>query len=197
MSDIRADADGYCYVLRTCRADMTSYGGFVWPESGPVSCPDWQPTAECGNGLHGLLWGEGEGPLLDWNVDAKWLVVRVMVSSIIGLGGKVKFPAGDVVFCGDRLGATSDIIARGANPERCVGGTATAGYHGTATAGDRGTATAGEYGTATAGDGGTLIVKWFDLQAGRFRTAVAYIGEDGIKPNVAYRVQDGKFVEVQ
>ncbi len=27
-------------MVRTVNADMTSYGGFVWPESGPVECPD-------------------------------------------------------------------------------------------------------------------------------------------------------------
>ncbi|WP_445081510.1 DUF7666 domain-containing protein [Martelella alba] len=42
-------------VLRTCNSDMTSRNDFVWPESGLVECPDWEPTEECGNGLHGLL----------------------------------------------------------------------------------------------------------------------------------------------
>lgn len=46
-------------VLRTCAADLTSYGGFQWPESGPVESPDWNPIAECGNGLHGWL-GAGD-----------------------------------------------------------------------------------------------------------------------------------------
>jgi len=63
-------------ILRTCNADMTSYGGFVWPESGPVEAPDWEPTYECGHGLHGLLWGEGNSGLLDTSDDAKWLVVE-------------------------------------------------------------------------------------------------------------------------
>ena len=46
-------------ILRTCNADMTSYGEFVWPELGYVEAPDWEPTETCGNGLHGFLWGEG------------------------------------------------------------------------------------------------------------------------------------------
>lgn len=40
-------------VLRACKADMSSYNDFVWPTIGPVKCPDWEPTDECGNGLHG------------------------------------------------------------------------------------------------------------------------------------------------
>jgi len=69
-------------------------------------------------------------------------------------------------------------------------GTATAGYRGTATAGDGGTATAGDDGTATAGDYGTVIITWHD--AARRRLAIGYVGEDGIEPNVAYRLSNGK-----
>ena len=44
-------------VLRTCNPDMTSYGGFKWPESGPVEAPaEW--------------WGKGPKPIdlvLGWD----------------------------------------------------------------------------------------------------------------------------------
>jgi hypothetical protein len=215
-------------VMRTCAADMSSSRGFVWPESGPVACSDWSPVAECGNGLHGLLWGAGDGSLLDWSSDAKWLIVSVDADCVVDLRGKVKFPAGEVVHCGDRLSATTFISA---DPRACAvvggtatagdSGTATAGYRGTATAGDRGTATAGDRGTATAGEGGTatagyggtatageggtatagyggeLRIRWYSQKAGRYRTAIAYVGERGIKPNVAYRLDDNhEFVEV-
>ena len=151
------------YILRTCGPDLRSYGGFQWPESGPVSAPDWRASPECGYGLHGLAMGEGNGILLDWNAGARWLVAEVDAETVIDLGGKVKFPAAIVVYCGDRAGAVADIVARGADPAKMVGGTATAGaggtamvgYRGTATAGEYGTATAGYRGTATAGDGGT------------------------------------------
>jgi hypothetical protein len=141
-------------VLRTCSADMTSHGGFRWPESGSVECSDWIPEPVCGYGLHGLLWGEGDGSLLDWASDAKWLVVEVDAGGVVDLKGKVKFPRGSVVHCGDRLSATAYLSER-APGRAIVGGTATAGDHGTATAGDHGTATAGYGGTATAGDRGT------------------------------------------
>jgi hypothetical protein len=145
----------YVHVLRTCAADMTAHGGFRWPEAGPVEAPDWRDDGECGGGLHGLLRGEGNGGLLDWSPDARWLVVRVLASDVRDLVGKVKFPRGEVVHCGDRLSATAAIAALHPEVRAIVGGTATAGYGGTATAGDLGTATAGYGGTATAGDLGT------------------------------------------
>ncbi len=73
-------------------------------------------------------------------------------------------------------------------------GTATAGYRGTATAGIHGTATAGIHGTATAGNSGMLQIYYYD-QNNRRRLAVAYVGEDGIRPTVKYRLDDSaKFV---
>jgi hypothetical protein len=35
------------------------------------------------------------------------------------------------------------------------------------------------------------------LRAGRYRTSVAYTGEDGILPGTAYRITSGKFVAVK
>jgi hypothetical protein len=144
-------------VLRTCAADLTSHGGFRWPKSGPVECPDWKRIAECGNGLHGLLWGEGGGELLDWDPDAKWLVVEVEAASIVKIdAAKVKFPRGVVVFCGDRKGATDYLAARApASIKAIVGGTSTSGYLGTSTSGYRGTSTSGYLGTSTSGYRGT------------------------------------------
>ena len=40
-----------------------------------------------------------------------------------------------------------------------------------------------------------MAVKWFDGQ--RSRLAIGYIGEDGLAPGVAYRVESGKFVAVK
>src|SRR5690606_32571503 len=147
-----ADMSDMVLVMRTCDADMTSYGGFRWPESGPVEAPDWDPWPVCGHGLHGLLWGVGDGVLLDWSLGARWLVVEVDGDSVVDLGGKVKYPRGVVVHCGDRFSATKYIVENGADPARVVGYTATAGDGGTATAGDRGSATAGNDGTSTAGE---------------------------------------------
>ena len=137
------------YGLRTCNANGTAYGGFVWPEKGLVECPDWKPTANCGNGLHALLNGQGNAALINRG-DVRWQLVGF--DEYVDLGGKVKFPRCEVA-SGSQVAVTTAL----AGLCGVVGhyGTATAGYLGTATAGVGGTATAGDYGTATAGDGGT------------------------------------------
>ena len=167
-------------VLRTCKADMTSTNNFRWPDSGPVECPDWKPTAECGHGLHGWLWGEGDGPLGNWSSNAKWLVVRVAKADMIDLKGKVKFPRGVVEFCGERLAATQYLAAHGAAGRAIVGHTATAGNSG----------------TATAGRNGVLAIAWWDDAAQRRRVAIGYVGENGIEPATRYRLDaKGNFIK--
>ena len=185
-------------VLRCCRADMTSHGDFRWPESGPVEATDWSPVAECGQGLHGWLWGEGDVTAagdVHGLPDARWLVVRVLLADIVDLGGKVKYPRGEVVLCGTAAEATEYILAHGGTGRAIIGGTATAGARGTATAGARGAATAGDDGTATAGYAGTIQLSLWDAVARRRRIITGYIGEDGLEPGVAYVLDDaGEFV---
>ena len=231
------------YILKTVQADGSAYGNFQWPlEVGAeVVAPDWDPTPDCGGGLHGLLNGVGNGGLLDWGDGAVWVVAKVpKKAQLIDLGDKVKVSRCKVVFVGNQLSATSFLqengcdgpivgatVVAGNNGIATAGdrgtatagdcgtatagdygtaiagdrgtatagycGTATAGYYGTATAGYRGTATAGDCGTATAGYRGTIQIRWWD--GNRSRTAVGYVGENGILPNVAYRVENGVFVE--
>ncbi|WP_319111754.1 hypothetical protein [Pseudomonas aeruginosa] len=178
--------------MRTCSADLTSHGGFQWPDKigAVVEAPDWKKDNKCGHGLHGWLFGQGDHGCSSTvgEADAKWLVVEVGLSDLIALGGKVKFPRCTIRHIGDRASATQFLIAnepraagvavigatlQAGDKELCqVGayGTATAGDEGTATAGDKGTATAGDEGTATAGDEGTAT-------AGRWGTATA--GDEG------------------
>ena len=116
--------------------------------------------------------GEGNGALFNWDGDATWQVVAVLEKDIVDLGGKIKFPRGNVVFSGSREGATNFLLANGGFGRAVIGagvsnlnpnshvlagdhGTANAGRYGTANAGNYGTATADEKGTATAGFGGT------------------------------------------
>ena len=230
-------------VLKSINADLTSYNGFKWKEKGIVKCKDFKDTKECGNGLHGFLWGEGDGSLANWNKDAKWLVLKVDKDSIIDLDGKVKFPSCNVVFCGNRKDATDYIILNGAKGSVIASfvisgdygtstsgdygtsisghyGTSISGYWGTSTSGDNGTSTSGDYngtsisgdrgtsisgdhgtstsgyyGTSTSGDRGTLVIKYCDNY--RYKVAVAYIGENGIEPNVAYKLDENhNFVKV-
>jgi len=155
--------NGYVLVLKSVKADMTAYNGFLWPKKGKCVAPDWMPTIDCGNGLHGWKWGEGNASLRVKSEDAKWLVLSVEESTIIDLNGKVKFPECEVVFVGECHEAVLIIQSCAPDGNKCIfgtatagdGGTATVGYGGTATAGDGGTATAGYGGTATAGYGGT------------------------------------------
>ncbi len=104
-------------VIRTVDKNLQSLGGpegkgrgFQWPSTGPVACSDWDPKPECGNGLHGLLWGEGDWSLLSYADDAVWLLVEVLKTDIVSLGQKVKFPKGEVVFSGGRADAITKIL---------------------------------------------------------------------------------------
>ncbi len=161
-------------VLRACNEDMSSKNNFKWPTSGVVECPDWDPVPECGNGLHGWLYGHGDGSANDyWAENDKWLVVSVETSTIVRLEGKVKFQKGDVLFCGDRKSATDFLMKHEPSSlkQHIIGAfvtvgdnqTATTGYKGTSNSGnlgisissDDGTSTSGNYGTSTSGNYGT------------------------------------------
>lgn len=154
-------------MLKTCDSDGRAFGGYVWPDVGQVAEPkNWDSRPECGNGLHGLLWGEGDSDLFDWSQDAVWIVAEVDTDEIIDLGGKIKVPRALVVFRGDREGATRYLYENG-GAGRAIAGltlevgdgeTAVVGDYGVAKAGNRGTAIAGYGGCATAGDGGNASV---------------------------------------
>jgi hypothetical protein len=229
--------------LRTVNQDGTAYNNFKWPTLGFVEAPDWEPTEECGNGLHGYLKGCGNAEQIKWN--GLFQVVKVIEKEIVQLDGKVKFPRCEVIFTGSQKEAT-DILQKeypglpiigatvvvgdnlvavsgvrgtataGNNGTATAGedgtatagdeGKATAGGYGTATAGDNGTATAGDFGTATVGNGGTatagyygtatageygrLSILYWDNNAKRYREIIGYVGENGIEPNIAYKLND-------
>ena len=194
-------------VLRSNTANDTSYNDFQWPHIGHVSAPDWNPKPVCGYGLHGALWGVGDGNLFRFEESAIWKVVEVESAAIVNLGGKVKFPECTIVHSGTQKTAT-DFLKKFAPPEaQIIGATATAGYQGTAIAGDYGTAIAGDYGTATAGyrgtatagyrgtaaagQGGIIQLWFFDEVSNRRRAVTGYVGENGVKPNTGYRLFDG------
>jgi hypothetical protein len=159
------------------------------------------------------------------DAETRWRVVKVLAGDVVDLGAKVKVPRGEVVYFGDRDGAVVYLDARGAAgmpvvyATRTSGyggtstsgdegtstsgdegtstsgywGTSTSGYGGTSTSGDGGTSTSGYGGTSTSGDWGTLILFRWDGQ--RRRVHVAHVGEDGIEPNVPYRLDGaGNFV---
>jgi len=102
---------GKVLILRNCNSDMTSYKGFIWPKSGPVEAPDWNPKPECGGGLHGLLWGDGDWSLLRDNPDTIWQVVEVEETDLVKIDEqKVKFHKGKVIFAGDMGRAITNVL---------------------------------------------------------------------------------------
>ena len=203
---------GKVLCLRTCHKDLTSHGGFQWSGEGEVRCPDWSSEPECGHGLHGLLWGQGNGDLLNWSADAVWLVVEVDFEAIVDLGGKVKFPVCRVVYSGDRRAATDLIHQRAPNGTTVVGVTLTGGkdsiltggYGSTLTGGNDSTLTGGDGSTLTGGNdsiltggkdsiltggyGSTLTFRYWDESSSRNRIVTCYPGEDGIEVNQPYRL---------
>jgi len=101
-------------VLRSSDSGGLSHDGFQWPEKGICEAPDFEPTAKCGNGLHGLLWGTGDTSLYNWSSTATWQVVEVKETDLIDIGGdKVKFPRGKVVCSGSREKAWDFLMKNG------------------------------------------------------------------------------------
>ena len=97
------DESGRVLGLKVLGRDRRTYGGFLWPESGVVECPDWSPVAECGNGLHfwplGLSVGDGATP----EYSQPWIVVACKPEGVIDLGGKAKAKTVEVILSGSYL----------------------------------------------------------------------------------------------
>jgi hypothetical protein len=87
-------------VMRTVDKSLKSYNGFTYPEKGLVKCPDWKPSQQCGNGLHGLLWGHGSFNIPTDNVLFQLIEVEDTPDNLIEFDGKCKFREGEVVFTG-------------------------------------------------------------------------------------------------
>ncbi len=96
----------FVYVLRANTPENTSYGGFQWPESGIVTCPDWKRNYKCGNGLHGFL------PDQQFNIGLssceddgspfnKFLLLKVASKDLVRVDCKVKFSKGEIIKIGD------------------------------------------------------------------------------------------------
>ncbi|TKI03547.1 hypothetical protein [Martelella alba] len=119
--------------------------------------------------------------------DAKWLVCAVEADKYIDLDGKVKFPSVDVVYCGDREGAIAYLVENGGAGKAIVFSTLTGGDYSTLTGGYRSTLTGGD-------DSVLIIQRW---NGKRYKYEIANVGENGIKPNTEYRLdEDGEFIEV-
>ena len=203
-------------VLRTCCKDLTSRNGFQWAGVGETTtAPDWNNNSKCGGGLHGWLYGAGDHSCSNYmDADSAWMVLEVVTEDIVMLDGKCKFPSAKTVFVGGRKEAAEYLLAnepRSANVGIIgriaevvdngvlTGGnyaTLTGGNYATLTGGDGATLTGGYGATLTGGDGAELRIRYLDSKAGRYRTAIAYVGEDGIEAGVAYRLnKHHKFIK--
>jgi hypothetical protein len=112
QEDVAEDFAPDSYCIRSCGPNGESYGGFRWPLAvgAIVTCPDWLPHPECGNGLHGLLDGLGDWSLIDDTPGRVWQVIGVSRSEVIEINDfKVKFPRGKVAYSGTAIGAMSFI----------------------------------------------------------------------------------------
>ena len=184
-------------VLKAVSSDMKSYGGFQWPGVGGVAvADDWDASPTCGGGLHGWLNGVGDASCQSWSKspDAKWLVLSVDTETLVDLWGKVKFPEAEVVHVGDKKSAGDVILATGfIGPvigATVTGGchaTVTGGYGATVTGGYGATVTGGHRATVTGGHGAILLLSFY---SDRKRVVTAYVGENGIKPNTPYRLNE-------
>jgi len=186
-----APKKGCVLVLKSLAANLVAaHNRFQWPEKGQVFCPDWKPTKECGNGLHGWKWGEGDAGLRCKDDDAKWLILSVVESDIIDLTDKVKFPQCEVVYCGTRDEAVQIIQHYAPAGNKCVYGTSTSGHRGTSTSGDRGTSTSGMW--------GFIAIEFWDKDNEVYRKKMAQIDGINFLPGVKYRLNsDNEFEEVK
>ena len=174
------DNDGYVLLVKCVTSDMTSYGGFAWPESGPVKPDAWSRKATCeSGGLFGWPLGIGVGLGKDIIPNGRWLVFRAKPENVINIEyGKAKAVPGEdgslpeVVYCGTMAGAMlmtmkhrqawiehasrGSASASGDNGSASVSGyrgsASASGYNGSASAsGDNGSASAsGDRGSASA-----------------------------------------------
>jgi len=90
----------------------------------------------------------------------------------------------------------NDATVTGGNDATVTGGNdakVTGGNYAKVTGGDAAKVTGGNYAKVTGGDAAQLRCEWHDGK--RYRTAVAYVGED-VEAGVTYRVENGKFVKV-
>ena len=210
--------------LRVNAADMSSFWrpSFVWPSEGEVVAPDWDPKPVCGYGLHGLVWGQGDIGLFGSRANPKWIVFEAELEEGVNLGDKYKFPRGRVVHVSDEVSSAANymyhhggrecgraipfVTLTGGYRATLTGGyraTLTGGNGATLTGGNRATLTGGDWATLTGGDRATLTGGNGAVFICRHHTAdkivltTAVVGQEDIKPGVAYRVTDGKFVAVK
>jgi len=200
--------------MKVVGPDMRSYGGFLWPESGYVEAPDWDPQPACGRGLHGWLNGQGDYTCQSFTeIDgAKWLILEV--DNFIDLVGKVKFQSCTVVHCGTRQTATNYLLQAGisgpiigvtisggdgSTVSGVDGSTVSGGPNSRVSGGDGSTVSGGPNSRVSGGDGSTVsggTGSVLILRDCNYSPKTATVGENGILPDTPYILKDGVFTRV-
>jgi hypothetical protein len=215
------DFEPDAFVIRTCAADGTSCGNFRWPldVGAVVVCPDWQPTAKCGHGLHGLLDGIGDWSLIDGATDRVWQIIGVLRAETVRIDdGKVKFPRAKIAYSGSAPGAFGFIqkhtvaaiqsLAKGNTATGDRGHAAATGYgghaaatgyygHAAATGKNSIAASVGFEGTAQGALDTWIVLAAYDDNYDLVCVKTAKIGgPEGLKADTPYRLTSaGEFVE--
>ena len=159
------DGEDRVHLLKCVNQDRTSYGGFVWPEKGPVTPAKWSRDADCeSGGLFGWPWGLGVGGGKGPDYGGLWIVFAAHPDDVIDLGDKAKAvpdpEAGrtpEVVYCGSYVEAMRRLVSGQIRwvQQAARGAASATGWSGAASAtGERGAASAtGERGAASATGG--------------------------------------------
>ena len=185
-------------ILRTCNYDFTSAHDrtFQWPNTiGAEVIPNqWDPSPECGNGLHGFQYGEGDSSLADWSDSAQWIVfagdiivkiddqkVKTNKATILHIG------QGDNAF--DRMTDCHNFMRKhNMLGNRAFYSTNTGGDNSTNTGWDNSTNTGGYSSTFSTGDLSSFTGNWYDGTRNRRKTF--YSGED-YEAGKQYRFENG------
>ena len=154
------------YVLKVVRSDLTTRDGFKWGGVGETTVAlDWDPTPECGSGLHGWLNGVGDirCQSISESDDALWLALEVE-GEVVDLGGKVKFEKAKTLYVGT-MSEAATVVADLAGEQGPVigitrsggdGSTILGGYSSKVSGGSDSVVSGGEGSTVSGGEGSTV-----------------------------------------
>ena len=91
--------DNRVLALKVLHANgKSAHNDFQYPGVGDtVTAPDWMPTYDCGHGLHGYLWGQGDISVSLYKPGEIQLFQVHEVNLYVALRGKIKYPSALVV----------------------------------------------------------------------------------------------------
>ena len=193
------------YFLRTVNKNCISYNNFKWDlKIGAINtCGDWNEKPECGGGLHGIRNAVGSASLLDWSENAIPFVFSS--TKYIDIDNqKSKVQKAKIEFVGKSIPECSTWIYQKTSIQGGIAVCISGGYGATVSGGDRAMVSGGDEATVSGGYGATVSggyeaiiqIKYYD--GNRYRIKIGYIGEDGLKPNIKYKLNDKfEFEEVK